>query len=113
VDERRDYSLIFLRILAVAAFGVAVLVVYWTVATHFPDISILGWIAVLAYAAIAFVVPTIAAPYLSAALKTTDYIAWRIAMSIWIAVTAVAWVLSWPIVGPYIRPIFIHASYVG
>lgn len=113
MQEQRDYSLIFLRIFAIAVFAVISLTVCWIIAAQFPNVSIFGWLIVLAYMGTAFLVPTVVAPYLSNRLKISDYTAWKIAMAVWVSSTAIVGVLAWPMVSSYVSPLFMAASYVG
>lgn len=110
--RQRDYSLIFLRILAMAVVVVVLLTVYWTIAARYPNVSVWGWLIVLAYMGTAVFIPTIVAPYLSNKLKIGAYLAWKISMVVWISSTAIIGLLARPVIGSYIEPFFIGASYV-
>jgi hypothetical protein len=109
--QQSDYSIIFLRFFFVAVCAVGVLSIYWMVAARFPNISIWGFIVVAAYIVIAFVVPTITAPFVSKAFDMTNYLAWRLVMNIWVASTAIVGLLAWPIIGAYIKPLFVGGGH--
>ena len=103
-----SYSIIFFGLIVAVVF---VLTIYWKVAADFPDISVWGWVVVIAYLATAFIVPMVLAPFASRVFNMSNYIAWRIVGAIWVSSTAIAGLLAWPIVGPYIKPLFVGGTH--
>ena len=106
--RRPGYSIIFFGLIV---FVGITLTIYWTIAADFPNISVWGWAVVAAYMVIAFVVPTVLAPFVSRTVNMSNYIAWRVVMAVWVSSTAIAGLLAWPIIGSYIKPLFVGGAH--
>jgi len=111
MDEPRDYSrttaLALLAVVVPAGIG---LTVYWTVAARFPEITLGGWVLIGAYLFTVLAVPTAVTPFLSRTINLERYTfgrAWRVTAFVWITITAIAGLLAWPAIGPYIKPFFV------
>lgn len=114
MNVKRDYG----RTAAVAFVAVVVpvvigLVVYWTVVTRFPEVSFGGWLLVCAYLLTAVAVPTVLTPFLSRTIdleRRTFGRAWRVTALVWVAITAIAGLLAWPVIEPYVKPLFVGGA---
>jgi hypothetical protein len=109
--QQSDYSIIFLRLLFIAACAIGALTIYWIVEAKFPNISIWGWAVVAAYMVIAFLVPMLVAPFVSSAFNMTHYLAWKFVMMVWVSLTAVVGLVTWPIIGSYIKSFFVGSGH--
>ena len=76
----------------------------------FPEITLGGRVLVGAYLLTAAGVPTVLTPILSRAIdleRHTSGRAWRVTAFVWVTITAIARLLAWPLIGPYIKPLFV------
>ena len=111
MSDRRDYA----RTAAVALIAVVVpvgigLTIYWTVLTRFPEITLGGWLLICGYLLTAAAVPAALTPLLSRAIDLERYTfgrAWRVTAFVWVTITAIAGLLAWPTIAPYIKPLFV------
>jgi len=106
-DNARATALALLAVVVPLGIGLSV---YWAVLASFPDITAGGWLLVIAYLGIALAVPTAVTPWLSRAINLECYTfgrAWRVTALVWVAMTAIAGVLAWPALAPYIKPLFV------
>jgi hypothetical protein len=104
-EGRDDGRLAAIGVLAIAVPIGIVLIVYWTVLTRFPRISPGGWLLLGGYIVIALAVPTALSPYVSRRFGT-GRLTWRLIAMVWMSATAIAALLAWPAIGPYIKPFF-------
>jgi hypothetical protein len=105
-DVVRTAAMICLAV--VVAVGTA-FTIYWTVSTTFPSVTVGGWLLVLGYLVTAVAVPTAITPVLSRVLNLQRYMvgqAWRLVAFAWVSGTAIAGLLAWPQIEPYIEPFF-------
>lgn len=112
--EQRDYArsaaIAFLVVIVPIGIG---LIIYRKVLTAFPEITLGGWLLVCGYLLTAAAVPTAVTPVLSRAVDLERHTfgqAWRMTAIVWVAVTAIAGLLAWPVIGPYIKPFFVSAG---
>ena len=106
MSEPRDYG----RLAAMAFIAIVVpigagLAIYWTVAAAFPGITAGGWVLVLGYFLVAAVIPSVLSPLVSRAFDMGRY-AWRLIAVVWICATAIAGLIAWPVLEPFIKPFF-------
>jgi len=111
VSERRDYgrtaAVAFLAIVVPAGIG---LTIYWTVVASFPETTLGGWLLIAAYLLTAIGVPTVLTPIFQRKMDLERYTfgrAWRVTAFAWVTITAIAGLLAWPVIGPYIKPFFV------
>lgn len=111
MNERRDYgrsiALVFLTVVVPVGIGVTL---YWTIVARFPEITLGGWLFVVGYLLTVVAVPLALTPFLSRAIDLERYTfgrARRVTALVWVAITAMAGLLAWPVIGPSIRPLFV------
>jgi chromate transport protein ChrA len=104
--EGRDYGrLAALGVLAIVVPVGIVLIVYWTVLTRFPRVSLGGWLLVAGYITLTAVVATALTPFVSRHLGTGRF-TWRLIGIVWVCLSAIVGLLAWPGIGPYLKPFF-------
>jgi hypothetical protein len=115
MSERRDYGLIAAVVLLIVVVPVGMgLTIYWSVYARFPEITLGGWLLVIAYLLTAAAAPTVLTPILQRRVDLERYTfgrAWRMVAITWIAITAIAVLLAWPVIEPYVKPLFVGGSH--
>jgi len=114
MSERRDYGRTAAVALVIVVVPVGIgLCIYWTVMSSFPEITLGGWLLICGYLLTTAAVPAALTPFLSRAIDLERYTfgrAWRVTAFVWITITAIAGLLAWPVIGPYIKPFFVGAG---
>jgi hypothetical protein len=109
-DYGRTAAIAFLAVVVPVGIGFTV---YWAVAARFPEITLGGWLLVCGYLFMVVAVPTAVTPFLTKTIDLERYTlgrAWRVTAFVWVAITAMAGVLAWPAIGPYIKPFFVGSA---
>ena len=107
MNEPRDYGrLVAMAFMVIVAPIVLGMTLYWTIAGAFPGITAGGWILVCAYAMVSAIAPAVLSPIVSNAFDMGRY-AWRLIALVWISTTAIAGLIAWPVLEPYIKPLFV------
>jgi hypothetical protein len=106
-NSGRAAAIVFLAVVVPVGVGLAV---YWTVAARFPETTLGGWLLVYGYLLTAVAVPSALTPLLSRTIDLERYTfdrGWRVVAFLWVTLTAIAGLLAWPVIGPYVRPLFV------
>jgi hypothetical protein len=110
MTERHDYARTTALAIAVVVVIVGVgLTLYWTVSARFPEITLGGWLLVCAYLCTLLAVPTFVTPLVRRTFNLERRAfgsAWRLVAFVWVTMTAIAGLLAWPTIEPYLRPFF-------
>jgi len=111
MSQQRDYarSAALVLLMVVVPVGIG-LTLYWTIVTRFPEITLGGWLLVGGYVLTLIAVPVALTPFVSRAIDLERYTfgrARRVTAFVWVAITAIIALLAWPVIGPWIRPLFV------